>query len=196
MTALSANLLEGVAYRTPRATHRAIMEAFDGYMRSLCEGLDAVGELGLIDLIHIGAGRFAAKSFDPLRMRGVAGVYPFLEPDMVSLAVALPWNVKSEGAGPKGMLKRLLTQELPAEEVYRKKTGFTPPFARMLGGSEMQAFMRDVVRSPSNPFLAYVDQRMLGRITDHTRAGGSLSSSAIDFAWMMMFLAGWWSGLG
>jgi asparagine synthase (glutamine-hydrolysing) len=57
---------------------------------------------------------------------------PFLDSEVVSQALSLPYNIKRPGREGKLILKRILKDYLPDELVYRRKCGFSVPLARWM----------------------------------------------------------------
>ncbi len=195
LAVVSQNPLDGVAYRMPRGVRDEIDGAIGAHILSMSEGTDDATTLSMLDLVQVCAGIFAAKSFDPLRMRGAEVRYPFLEPDILSLGCELPWTMKCVGGTPKGMLKNLLRGIIPDAVLDRPKTGFTPPLGRMLAGDVLQDFLRGVVLSPGNPVIEHCDASLVRRMADHVRRREQLSVGASNYLWMLIFLSGWWRGV-
>jgi len=57
---------------------------------------------------------------------------PFLDPDLVHLALALPATYKAGRRADKWVLKQIAARELPRSHVYRPKMGFPLPLAEYL----------------------------------------------------------------
>lgn len=69
------------------------------------------------------------------KMSMAAGVevrVPFLDPDLVSFAARLPVGFKQNGAVGKWVLRKAMKQWLPADVIYRPKTGFGVPLRRWM----------------------------------------------------------------
>ena len=147
--------------------------------------------LSLLDLAWVCAGRMAPKSFDPLRVRGVQPIYPYLEPDMVRASSSVAWSVKSAGGEEKSLLKALTARQLPGELVYRRKSGFTPPYRATLASAPLQEFLHDVVLQPHNPLLEWCDLPTIRGLVTRAGSGAHLSAGAIDFLWTLVFTTGW-----
>jgi asparagine synthase (glutamine-hydrolysing) len=147
--------------------------------------------LSLLDLAWVCAGRMAPKSFDPLRVRGIQPIYPYLEPDMVRTSSSVAWSVKSAGGEEKSLLKALTARQLPGELVYRRKSGFTPPYRATLASAPLQEFLHDVVLQPHNPLLEWCDLPTIRGLVTRAGSGAHLSAGAIDFLWTLVFTTGW-----
>ncbi len=57
---------------------------------------------------------------------------PFLDPQVISLAHSLPYQLKKKGGERKWILKQILTDYLPPDLVYRSKWGFSIPLGRWM----------------------------------------------------------------
>jgi len=133
----------------------------------------------------------APKTFDPLRARGVQPIYPYLEPDLLRVSSSVSWSVKSAGGEEKALLKTLLTRQLPASLVYRRKSGFTPPYRTTLATPHLQAFLHDVVLTPDNPLLESCDVPTVRDLVTRAGSAAPLSAGAVDFLWTLAFTSGW-----
>jgi asparagine synthetase B (glutamine-hydrolysing) len=105
----------------------------------------------------------------------------------------LAWSVKSAGGEAKSVLKTILARQLPASLVYRKKSGFTPPYRATLASGPLQEFLHDVVLRPANPVLELCDVPTIRDLVKRAGSGGGapLSAGAIDFLWTLAFTSGW-----
>ena len=65
---------------------------------------------------------------------GVEARAPFLDPDLVALACAMPSSLKLRGLTTKYALKRALAGRLPEAILPRRKQGFGVPIAQWLRG--------------------------------------------------------------
>ncbi|MEX2231778.1 MAG: asparagine synthase (glutamine-hydrolyzing) [Cyclobacteriaceae bacterium] len=57
---------------------------------------------------------------------------PFLDPQVIALAMCLPYEVKKKGQVRKWILKEILREYLPDDLVYRPKWGFSIPLGRWM----------------------------------------------------------------
>jgi asparagine synthase (glutamine-hydrolysing) len=183
--------LDGIAYDIPRG----IREHLEGIVREgvlvLGRGLGHDEQMSLLDLVHVCAGRFASKTFDPLRIRGVRPLYPYLEPPMLRLSSAIQPEQKAQDGESKALLKRLLAHSVPREMVYRHKAHFIPPKRQMFAAVSMQEFLGEVVMSPRNPLLGFCRPAVVRTMIEQSRQGHSLSSAAYNFLWVLAFASGW-----
>jgi asparagine synthase (glutamine-hydrolysing) len=71
---------------------------------------------------------------------------PFLDHHVIEFAASLPEKFKLRGLTTKYILKRVLKQLLPAENLNRRKMGFGVPVGQWFRG-EMQPFLRETLLS-------------------------------------------------
>ncbi len=112
---------------------------------------------------------------------------PFLDHYVIEFAASLPENLKLRGLTTKYILKRLLKQLLPAENLHRRKMGFGVPIGHWFRG-EMQGFLRETLLSEKALKRGYFKPETITRfIEDHTRG-------ARDYApqlWALLMLELW-----
>jgi asparagine synthetase B (glutamine-hydrolysing) len=179
---LAQHALDGIAFDVPGGA--AVREPD-------AQTLSPEERLSQLDLAWVCAGRMAPKTFDPLRARGVHPIYPYLEPDLLQASSSVAWSVKSAGGEEKALLKTLLARQLPASLVYRRKSGFTPPYRTTLASPPLQAFLHDVVLTPANPILEWCDVPTVRDLVTRAGRGAQLSAGAVDFLWTLAFTSGW-----
>ena len=188
---VAENALEGIAYTIPGNVRSDIDQGIRANFEILSDGVEPEERISLLDLVWVCAGRMAPKSFDPLRTLGIQPKYPFLEFPMVHLSSSISWEEKCAAGEPKALLKRLLSQDVPKEWVYRTKSGFTPPHQEILASPVMQQFLRDVVLSKQNPLLDFCHIDKVEQIIERSRQRGKLGPGACDFLWTLTFTSAW-----
>jgi len=188
---MAQNPLEGIAYNLSPTIQQTIEQDISRYIETLCEGMEEQSRLSLFDIVFICAGQFAPKSYNPLIQRGLRPVYPFLEPKMLALSYALPWDVKATQGEDKAILKRILSEDLPSELIYRKKSGFAPPMRAILADAEIQHYLRDVVLSTNSPVAPLINRKIITKIVDHFASGQSLSAQTCYFMWSLISICAW-----
>ena len=181
---LAQNSLDGIAFDLPPGARADVPEPQETQ-------LTGEEQLSLLDLAWVCAGRMAPKTFDPLRGRGVRPIYPYLEPDLIRVSNSVAWSVKCANGEEKSLLKTLLARELPKALVYRKKSGFTPPYRTTLAAPPVQAFLHDVVLTRNNPMLELCDVGTVRDLVTRAGRGADLSAGAVDFLWTLTFTSGW-----
>lgn len=99
---------------------------------------------------------------------------PMLANDVAEFAQCLPWQVKLKGRTTKWLLKRALTNRLPADILNRKKKGFGIPLSRWLRSMD----------APSKTIPYANDAWLKGRWLDHQ--SGQRDDRAALWCWMAL----------
>lgn len=188
---MAQNALDGIAYHMPKPVRQSLSTAVTTYIEQLSQGLEAEGRFSFLDLVHVCAGIFAAKSFDLLRQNDVEVVYPFLEPTMVKLSCSIPYHQKCAPGESKTLLKKIAAQYVPAEFIYRPKSGFTPPFGQILADPKIVDFINSVVMSSQNPVLDLVDQRTVRKMLERAQNRQSINVDTHKFLWAYIATSAW-----
>ena len=90
---------------------------------------------------------------------------PFLDQDLVALALRIPGRDKLRSGVRKYFFKRLLRDRLPAETLNQKKMGFVPPLAKWLSRDLRQPLL-DSLTSKAMSESGYFDARVVRRLLD------------------------------
>ncbi len=118
---------------------RAACASFDPYedVAQTMVGAPADDPIGRMIYHHCKlylAGQTLVKMDRGTMAYGVEARAPFLDPDFVALACAMPSSLKLRGWTTKYALKRALAGRLPEEILRRRKQGFGVPIAQWLRG--------------------------------------------------------------
>ena len=194
--ATALNPLAGIAYRAedgvdPHEVEEMILRA----PKEVGDGLDAEKRFVLVDLTHAAAGEMAPKSFDPLHMRGVAVMFPFLEPSLMELVFGSAWDERFRLDTAKGPLKALLAESVPPDMVYRPKASLIGDLTRTFGEPEMHDFIGDVVLAPEAPLRPFFNAAEVESMLDMCRKREEMSIGSYYFLWTVTFASGWLRGL-
>lgn len=187
---MATNALDGVLYRLPPADRAYLSRLIRTYMIDCAPSTDIRDQYQWVDLLHVCAGEYAAKSFDPLRLRGVRAAFPFLEPDLLAEAFAMPREVKYTFRDAKLALKTRLAASVPAELVYRPKSGFVPPLDRWLIEEPLRGVVQRISTEPG-ALADYLEITRLRRTVKRATEGQPLSQGVKNFVWMVTFLQLW-----
>jgi len=188
--AVTQNALERIAYTIPDEVQAALEQAVATGVEVLSTGADAQTRLSLLELMWATPGQAAAKTFDPLRARGIHPFHPFLQPSIVSFSSSLSWEVKYAAGQDKALLKRLLARDIPPEWVYRPKIGFTRPPRATFAQASVQEFLHEVVLSPHNVLLDYCRPEMVRRLVERSRHH-TFGDGVYSFLCVLMVTSGW-----
>jgi len=108
---------------------------------------------------------------------------PFMDYELVNLALSIPGKYKMKNGEPKYILKKSLERILPAEILYRKKMGFSVPLREWAGG-----MMTDYVESNLHSFCANTglfDESGLKNLVQSIRSGNRNTTNDL---WTIYFL--------
>jgi asparagine synthase (glutamine-hydrolysing) len=112
---------------------------------------------------------------------------PFLDHHVIEFAARLPPEMKLRRFTTKYLLKRVLRQLLPHENLDRRKMGFGVPIGHWFRG-KMQPFLREVVLSEKAVRRGLFNRETVERLIDDHASGKS------DYAhqlWTLMMLELW-----
>jgi asparagine synthetase B (glutamine-hydrolysing) len=188
---LAQNPLDGIAYDVPDTHHNHLVESIDRHLVDLVADLSPEEKFNMLDILHVCAGIFAAKSFDPLRHRGISAVYPYLEPNVLRAANALDWKQKSEGGEDKSLLKNMLAEHVPSEWVYRPKAGFVPPIHSLLASTKAQSYIREVALAETGPIREFLNRDRVREMIDAAAEEEALGGQTYYFLWGIIVVTAW-----
>jgi asparagine synthase (glutamine-hydrolysing) len=112
---------------------------------------------------------------------------PFLDHQLVELAMDMPASEKIRNGEGKHVLKRAVSDLLPNDLVWRPKQGFSTPVADWLRADAGEAFRRRVANSRIHE-LGYLDRGAIDRLFALHRSGRSDRSLQL---WSLVNLAVW-----
>jgi asparagine synthase (glutamine-hydrolysing) len=88
---------------------------------------------------------------------------PFLDNDLVDLALRIPPSLNYREADGKLILRRAMSGVLPAEMIGRRKQGFSPPDRSWYRGPTM-AYIREILLSPRSLERGYFEPAFVRRL--------------------------------
>ena len=134
-----------------------------------------------LELRTLLAGYLLSSQGDRMLMaHSVEGRFPFLDPDVMSLAFALPDRARLCGLGEKHVLKRVGAPLLPPGVVRRPKQPYRAPDALCFVGPDAPEWVRDALEPPAVRRAGLFDPGAVERLHRKcaARAGaGQLSNS-------------------
>ncbi len=95
---------------------------------------------------------------------GVEARYPFLDPEVVDLALALPRRHKMIGLRDKLALRRLAARRLPAALWKRRKQPYRAPIAKVLVGADGGEWIRQLLRDATGVIDPAAASRLLAKL--------------------------------
>jgi asparagine synthase (glutamine-hydrolysing) len=112
---------------------------------------------------------------------------PFLDHHVIEFAASLPPELKLRRLTTKYLLKRVLRQLLPKENLDRRKMGFGVPINHWFRG-KLQPFLREVVLSEKAMRRGMFQRQTVERlIDDHTQGVRNYAHQL----WTLMMLELW-----
>jgi asparagine synthetase B (glutamine-hydrolysing) len=141
------------------------------------------------DLALTCSSMFAQKGKPILERAGHEVAYPFLETDMVSLAMeALPhWRL----AEAKAPLKRCLVRYVPRGMVYRKKSAFVDRSGAAFFTKEFIAHLR-AAADESSPIAFALNSEKVLKACDLLARGKMLPPQTLSCLWTVTFMDRWY----
>lgn len=104
--------------------------------------------------------------------QGIEARYPFLDPEVVDLCLALPKRDKLRGLQDKLILRRLAMRLLPAEIANRRKQPFRAPIAPALFGPAARGHFDDLLSESALSAIGWIDTGAAARLLQRVRGRG------------------------
>ena len=95
---------------------------------------------------------------------------PFLDIDLVELAMRIPADVRFRGGKSKSLLRRLALKQVPVECVERRKQGFAAPIGKWLR-KDWADLVEDCVLGPQVEQRGWFRRKALERVVQEHRRG-------------------------
>ncbi len=173
------------ALYTPEFRMGASAEAVDQPMSALLRGLPA--GTGSLTRMLVLEQRFFLPDHNLTytdKMSMAAGVevrVPFLDLDMIDFAARIPERLKQRGTVGKWILKKAMEPFLPADVIYRPKTGFGAPLRRWIRG-ELRPLLADLLSPDSLARRGMFDPSAVRRLIQRNERG------QVDVAYTLLSL--------
>ena len=142
-------------------------------------------------LLYINSSRWAAKALSVGESLGMRVVYPYIWYDVLREQEKLPWGAKIHKGIVKWPLKRLLEEYMPADFVYRKKSGFVPPFVQWLTDPDFNDKVRGILLNRKSFVLEIIPARILEELLSDAREGRRLRFPILNMLWGALFTESW-----
>ncbi len=111
---------------------------------------------------------------------------PFLDLDVVNLAMHIPETIRFSGREPKGLLRRLARRYIPAHAVNRRKQGFTIPIELWLR-RDWAGIVNDLILGSHVERRGWFQRNALERIVAEHRQGRNNDT----LLWTLLILELW-----
>jgi asparagine synthetase B (glutamine-hydrolysing) len=155
---------------------------------------ESIKIIDILPLIGVGLSvpyTLAQKNWNPLLSKSFLPKYPFLEPKILNLAFTW-YRYWPESTKSKAVLKHLLSKYVSSQYIYRKKAGFTPPFAEQFSHPVFLRHLRAVLDSNS-PLSTIVDLSVTNMMLKEIESKRKLASQTYNFLWAITFCNTWLS---
>lgn len=184
--ALAQNPLSGVLYRNlpTNDVHNLLADWVGGWV-----GESIPHRIVAADLALTCANIFAQKGQPILELAGHRVHYPFLQTEVVSVALASIHHGQMDE--PKAPLKRSLARHVPRDMVYRPKSPFTDPLDRVFFDANFIAYLRSAADSAS-PISTLLNQKPLIKVCDLLSRRVDLPLQTRNCIWSITFMDRWY----
>ena len=183
---IARNSLAGCLYQIPptKDIHNLLADWVGGWV-----GESLPHRIVASDLALLCANIFAQKHQPILELAGHQVHYPFLQTEVVSVALASIHHWRMDE--PKAPLKRSLARHVPRDMVYRSKSPFADPQNKVFFDGDFIAYLRAAVDSTS-PIASILNPKPLIKICDLLSRRANLPSQTLSCVWAITFLDRWY----
>lgn len=145
------------------------------------------------DLALTCANIFAQKAKPILEGAGHKVLYPFLDIEMVSMALGIARSNQMVEA--KAPLKRSLARYVPDDMVYRPKSGFVDVKGEVFFSEEFIHHLFAATKS-SSPFGHILDRKSVDRVGELLKRKKVLPAQTLNLLWSIVFTDRWYRTVG
>ncbi len=186
---MAQNPLLDIAYSASRESREAVISAIGDWLEHSLPCADERARLAGLDLALVCSNIFAQKNKPLFDASPHRVVYPFLDQRMVGMALrrAVRWPGSLEA---KRVLKAALAEQVPAELVYRRKSGFVAPLREKFRSSRFLAAF-DRLLEPKPALASMLNGPWLRRARRDLAAGRALPAQTHNFIWAAAFTNLW-----
>jgi len=155
------------------------------------EGLSYGARTTIRQLLQVNSRRWAAKALSVGESLGIQVVYPFIWREVLVEQGRIPWKLKIKDGIVKWPLKRLLEEYMPGSFIYRKKSGFVPPFATWLTDEAFNHAVREILLDRSAIVAEIIPPDVLENLLSDALEGRQLKHSILNCLWGALFTEMW-----
>jgi asparagine synthase (glutamine-hydrolysing) len=142
-------------------------------------------------LLYVNSARWASKALSVGESLGMRVIYPYIWRDVLTEQGRLPWSAKIHDGVVKWPLKRLLEEYMPGDFIYRKKSGFVPPFVHWLKDPKFNDKVRATLLDSKAIVSEIIPARTLDELLMDARGGKQLRHSILNMLWGAFFTESW-----
>lgn len=186
--------LVNIAFEAEKYDIEFVDNCCNDWINSVSQTSDNEEKIPLLDIGLVCSGIFAQKNKYPLKSYGIQVEYPYLNHDIVDLALghARFWP---ESGTEKNTLKYILASALSPELVYRKKSGFVAPLGEQFSHPIMLEYLH-MSTDINSPLYGVVNQRILTQLIQYVSTKKKLPTQTYTFLWGIAFINSWLSQIG
>lgn len=116
---------------------------------------------------------------------------PFLDVDLASFCISLPYCLKISDDSDKLIMRKSLEEKWPEEIRKRPKHGFGSPIRKLLESSDFKKMSKDYLLNPTSLIFDFISFSKTSRIISDGAAYDRLTSKKPQFLWNLLNLAVW-----
>ncbi len=136
----------------------------------------------------------AAQGDRAVMSSSVEGRYPFLDPDVIEMCLALPDSMKLCGLRDKVVLRELARRHLPEEVWQRRKWPYRAPISSSLFGPSAPAFVRESLSPGALAACPLIDAKPAAALAGRAMAATGELREREEMALVgLLTLQVWWS---
>jgi len=155
------------------------------------EKTDYKAKITVRQLMHINSRLWTAKALSVGESVGLRILYPYIWLGILLEQGRLPWNAKINNGIVKWPLKKLLEEFMPADFIYREKSGFVPPLGNWLMEKDFNHRVWDTLLSPKGVITGIVPSRIFKELLSNALNGKRLRFPVLNFLWGAIFTEMW-----
>jgi len=186
---IALNPLVNISYYANPADIALVSSLCEDWIEAVSGSNKHIESIPMMDIGLVCARIFAQKNFSPFNSHNFQIEYPFLDHEMVDLALshARFWPGSDE---PKSTLKHLLASAVPTEFVYRKKSGFLAPMEEQFAHPVFIDHLK-AVTDTNSPLYEIINRKMILQLIDYLIARKTLPQQTYNFLWGVAFSNAW-----
>ncbi len=178
----------------PPEWDETLQDHIERISRSCSESHHTLGyeeKITVRQLLFVNSHLWTAKALSVSESLGLRVLYPFIWRDILIEQGKLPWSAKVRDGVVKWPLKKLLEEYMPADFIYRNKSGFVPPLVRWLTDPEFNSKVRDVVARKNGFVSQVIPVSALNELLSDALSGKRLRFPLLNTLWGAIFTEFW-----
>ena len=167
--------------RELRAADGTAVERLRASLPPAVANLSALARAQFIEVRTLLSGYLLSSQGDRMLMaNSVEGRFPFLDPDVMALADALPDELKLSGLQEKVALKRAFADRIPASILRRKKQPYRAPVVRPFFSPSIPDYVEETLSPQAVAAAGVLEPKAVAGLFAKCRATGGQGMSNTD----------------